>query len=255
MTEPLSQTITEFAVSGMHCQGCVQSVESALSSVEGVESVKVSLFPAKAVLVLKGDVPLSTLNRALKSVGDYTLSEWKGDADSALPFSLPVVSAPMTSSVAPTSNAPRSKAFWLDAPKWKRASFNTLNCLIGCSIGDFGFIIYAQSVGLAWSMWAIMGVAILCGLTTSVMLETVILKVREGFSWSLALQTAFSMSFLSMLAMEISENATDYLLTGGTVMPHEPFYWIALGIALIAGFLVPLPYNYWKLKKFNKSCH
>lgn len=250
MAETLSQTIAEFAVSGMHCQGCVQSVESALLSVEGVESVKVSLFPAKAVLVLKGDVPLSTLNSALKSVGDYTLSEWKGDDVSAMPFSLPVVSAASVPSVAPSS-----KAFWLDAPKWKRASFNTLNCLIGCSIGDFGFIIYAQSVGLAWSMWAIMGVAILCGLTTSVMLETLILKVREGFSWSLALQTAFSMSFLSMLAMEISENATDYLLTGGTVMPHEPFYWIALGIALVAGFLVPLPYNYWKLKKFNKACH
>ncbi len=247
-TETIHQT--EFAVSGMHCQGCVRSVESALKSVEGVESVKVSLLPPKATLVLKGEVSLATLNRALKSAGDYALSEWKGDSVSAMPFALPVVSTPMASSVA-SSPTP----FWLDAPKWKRASFNTLNCLIGCSIGDFGFIIYAQSVGLQWSMFAIMGVAIVCGLTTSVMLETVILKVREKFPWSLALKTAFSMSFLSMLAMEISENATDYLLTGGTVMPHEPFYWIALGIALLAGFLVPLPYNYWKLKKFNKACH
>ncbi len=250
MAETLSQPVTTLAVNGMHCQGCVQAVESALASLPEVESVKVSLVPAKAVLVLKGDVSLSTLNRALKSVGDYTLSEWKGDEGSAMAFSLPVVSTVSGPSVA--SSPP---AFWLDAPKWKRASFNTLNCLIGCSIGDFGFIIYAQSVGLAWSMWAIMGVAIVCGLATSVMLETVILKVREGFSWSLALKTAFSMSFLSMLAMEISENATDYLLTGGTVMPHEPFYWIALAIALLAGFLVPLPYNYWKLKKFNKACH
>lgn len=252
MTEPLHtiQPAAEFAVSGMHCQGCVQSVESALLSVEGVDSVKVSLFPPKAVLVLKSDVPLSVLNSALKSVGDYTLSEWNGDTASAMPFALPVVSMPMTSSVAPSS-----KAFWADAPKWKRASFNTLNCLIGCSIGDFGFIIYAQSVGLAWSMWAIMGVAILCGLTTSVLLEILILKAREKFPWSLAIKTAFSMSFLSMLAMELAENATDYFLTGGTVMPNEPFYWFALGCALIAGFIVPLPYNYWKLKKFNKACH
>jgi len=204
--------------------------------------VKVSLFPPKAVLVLKGDVSLETLNRALKSVGDYALSEWNDEIDAPLQFALPIAQQKPT-------------PFWLDAPKWKRASFNTLNCLIGCSIGDFGFIIYAQSVGLQWSMWAIMGVAILCGLTTSVMLETVILKVREGFSWKLAVQTAFSMSFLSMLAMELAENATDYFLTGGTVMPHEPFYWLALALALIAGFIVPLPYNYWKLKKFNKACH
>jgi len=204
--------------------------------------VKVSLFPPKAVLVLKGDVSLETLNRALKSVGDYALSEWNDEIDAPLQFALPIAQQKPT-------------PFWLDAPKWKRASFNTLNCLIGCSIGDFGFIIYAQSVGLQWSMLAIMGVAIVCGLTTSVMLETVILKVREGFSWKLAVQTAFSMSFLSMLAMEIAENATDYSLTGGTVMPHEPFYWLALALALIAGFIVPLPYNYWKLKKFNKACH
>jgi copper chaperone CopZ len=244
MIESVNQTqsAVEFSVSGMHCQGCVRSVESALASVEGVESVKVSLFPPKAVLVLKGDVSLETLNRALKSVGDYALSEWNDEIDAPLQFALPIAQQKPT-------------PFWLDAPKWKRASFNTLNCLIGCSIGDFGFIIYAQSVGLQWSMWAIMGVAIVCGLTTSVMLETVILKVREGFSWKLAVQTAFSMSFLSMLAMEIAENATDYSLTGGTVMPHEPFYWLALALALIAGFIVPLPYNYWKLKKFNKACH
>jgi copper chaperone CopZ len=244
MIESVNQTqsAVEFSVSGMHCQGCVRSVESALASVEGVESVKVSLFPPKAVLVLKGDVSLETLNRALKSVGDYALSEWNDEIDAPLQFALPIAQQKPT-------------PFWLDAPKWKRASFNTLNCLIGCSIGDFGFIIYAQSVGLQWSMWAIMGVAIVCGLTTSVMLETVILKVREGFSWKLAVQTAFSMSFLSMLAMELAENATDYFLTGGTVMPHEPFYWLALALALIAGFIVPLPYNYWKLKKFNKACH
>jgi copper chaperone CopZ len=244
MIESVNQTqsAVEFSVSGMHCQGCVRSVESALASVEGVESVKVSLFPPKAVLVLKGDVSLETLNRALKSVGDYALSEWNDEIDAPLQFALPIAQQKPT-------------PFWLDAPKWKRASFNTLNCLIGCSIGDFGFIIYAQSVGLQWSMLAIMGVAIVCGLTTSVMLETVILKVREGFSWKLAVQTAFSMSFLSMLAMEIAENATDYSLTGGTVMPHEPFYWLALALALIAGFIVPLPYNYWKLKKFNKACH
>jgi copper chaperone CopZ len=237
-----TESAIQFAVSGMHCQGCVRSVESALASVEGVESVKVSLFPPKAVLVLKGDVSIDELNRALKSVGEYQLSEWKDKVHAPLQFALPIAQQKPT-------------PFWLDAPKWKRASFNTLNCLIGCSIGDFGFIIYAQSVGLQWSMWAIMGVAIVCGLTTSVMLETVILKVRESFSWKLAVQTAFSMSFLSMLAMELAENATDYFLTGGTVMPHEPFYWLALALALIAGFLVPLPYNYWKLKKFNKACH
>lgn len=232
----------ELAVSGMHCNGCVQSVKNVLEKIEGVESASVELYPPKAVLEIKSDVSISELNRALKSAGDYSLSEWKETTAPLIQISLPIAEQKPT-------------PFWLDAPKWKRASFNTLNCLIGCSIGDFGFIIYAQSVGLQWSMVAIMGVAILCGLTTSVLLETIILKAREKFSWKQAFQTAVSMSFLSMLAMELAENATDYFLTGGTVMPNEPFYWVALGCALIAGFVVPLPYNYWKLKKFNKACH
>lgn len=232
----------ELAVSGMHCDGCVQSVVKALESIESVESASVSLNPPKAILEIKSDVSISELNRALKQRGDYALSEWK-----ELPLPLFQITLPI--------EAQKPAGFWADSAKWKRASFNTLNCLIGCSIGDFGFIIYAQSAGLNWSMFAIMSVAIVCGLTTSVLLETMILKARENFSWRLAVQTALSMSFLSMLAMEIAENATDYLLTGGTVMPSEPFYWIALGFALFAGFLVPLPYNYWKLKKFNQACH
>jgi hypothetical protein len=67
--------------------------------------------------------------------------------------------------------------------------------------------------------------------------------------------TAFSMSFLSMLAMELAANVTDYLLTGGKVAMHQPFYWTALGISLIAGFLAPLPYNYRQFKLHGKTCH
>jgi len=101
-----------------------------------------------------------------------------------------------------------------------------------------------------------MGLAIVAGLTTSVLLETIILKMKEGFKWGQALTTALSMSFISMLAMELAENATDYFVTGGGSIPlSNPFYWAALGISLFAGFIVPLPYNYYKLQKFGKACH
>jgi hypothetical protein len=32
-------------------------------------------------------------------------------------------------------------------------------------------------------------------------------------------------------------------------------YWTALAIALIAGFVAPLPYNYYKLAKYEMACH
>ncbi len=250
-TEQLASGVDELKlrVSGMHCNGCVQSVTQALSSLDGVESASVSLTPPQVVLKTSKPIDLITLNAALEKVGDYRVSEWTGES-LHFHFALPVLKSPATKPIRVVDSK-----FWQDAAIWKRASLNTLNCLIGCSMGDFGFIIYAQATRLQWSMVAIMGVAMLCGLTTSVILETVLLKLREKFDWTTALHTALSMSFLSMLAMELAENVTDYLLTGGTAMPHEPYFWMALAASLAAGFAVPLPYNYFKLRKYNKACH
>jgi hypothetical protein len=104
-------------------------------------------------------------------------------------------------------------------------------------------------------MFLMMALAMIAGLATSIMLETILLKINEKFNWSMALKTAFGMSFLSLLAMEVAKNATYLFLTKGLAMPTEPFYWIALSISLLAGFTVPLPYNYFKLKKHGIACH
>ncbi|MCK5700554.1 MAG: DUF4396 domain-containing protein [Cyclobacteriaceae bacterium] len=45
-------------------------------------------------------------------------------------------------------------------------------------------------------------------------METIILRSREKFNWSLALKTAFLMSFISMIGMEIAMNKTVFLKTG-----------------------------------------
>ena len=150
--------------------------------------------------------------------------------------------------------APQS-SFWLDGRSWQRASFNTLNCLIGCSIGDFGMIFFLQAFYPATPLIWQMTLAIIAGLITSIALETVLLKRREKFDWALALKTAFGMSFISMVAMEIAMTATDFMFTGGKAAFDQWQYWLALVPALIAGFVTPLPYNYYKLRKFNKACH
>jgi hypothetical protein len=149
----------------------------------------------------------------------------------------------------------RTPQFWQDRRVWGVAARNTFNCLIGCSIGDFGVMIYMQAYHPHVSMWLTMGLAMAAGLVTSVLFESAMLRFREGFAWSQALITAFSMSFLSMLGMELAANLTNYVLTGGTVAMHHPFYWTALAISLVAGFLAPLPYNYWQFKRHGKACH
>ena len=94
-----------------------------------------------------------------------------------------------------------------------------------------------------------MVLAIINGLITSIILETIIL-VRQNFSFINALKTASGMSLISMISMEITMNLTDYLLTGGAILN-----WWVIPIMLIVGFLTPWPYNYWRLKKFGIACH
>ena len=122
-------------------------------------------------------------------------------------------------------------------------------CVVGCSIGDFGTILFFQLTQIPFPILGIMILAIINGLLTSIMLETYIL-MRQQFNFTKALQTAFGMSFISMVSMEISMNATDYLLTGGAMI-----VWWVIPIMLAVGFVTPWPYNYWRLKKFNQACH
>ena len=137
---------------------------------------------------------------------------------------------------------------WRCKHTWERARTNTLWCLLGCSIGDFGTIFYFQNIDHNWETAEIMGLAIINGLLTSIILETIILLNQMSFK--VALKTALGMSFISMLGMEFSMNLTDWILTGGALLT-----WWVVPIMLISGFLTPLPYNYWRLKKYNVSCH
>ena len=138
---------------------------------------------------------------------------------------------------------------WSCKHTWKRSAKNTMWCVIGCSIGDFGTILFFQLTQIPFPILAIMILAIINGLITSIILETIIL-IKQGFSFNGALKTASGMSLISMLSMEIMMNLTDYLLTGGAIIT-----WWVVPIMLIVGFLTPWPYNYWRLKKFGINCH
>ena len=137
---------------------------------------------------------------------------------------------------------------WKCKHTWKRAINNTLWCLLGCSIGDFGTIFLFQSIEHTFSISFVMSLAILNGLITSIFLETLILLKQMNFKS--AINTAFGMSFISMIGMELSMNITDVILTGGAMLT-----WWAIPIMLFVGFITPLPYNYYKLKKYNVGCH
>jgi len=138
---------------------------------------------------------------------------------------------------------------WSCKHTWSRSAKNTFWCLLGCSIGDFGTILFFQLTKIPFPVLVIMILAIINGIITSIILETIIL-LRQNFSLKLAFKTAVGMSLISMVSMEIAMNATDYFLTGGAILT-----WWIIPIMLAVGFATPWPYNYWRLKKFNEACH
>ena len=138
---------------------------------------------------------------------------------------------------------------WSCRHTWSRSAKNTFWCLLGCSLGDFGTILFFQLANVPFPVLGIMILAIINGIITSIILETIIL-LRQNFSFKQAFKTAVGMSLISMVSMEIAMNATDYFLTGGAILT----WWVA-PIMLAVGFATPWPYNYWRLKKYNESCH
>ena len=141
------------------------------------------------------------------------------------------------------------KLDWKCRNTWNKSAKNTAWCVLGCSIGDFGTILFFQLTKIPFPVLNIMILAIINGLITSIILETIIL-IKQNIPFLKSLKTAMGMSIIAMISMEIAMNATDYILTGGAILN-----WWIVPIMLTVGFLTPWPYNYWRLKKYNQTCH
>jgi copper chaperone CopZ len=207
-------------VGGMTCEGCSNRVKDALESIDGVNSAEVSHVSGIASIEHQ-NVSKEILTFSVKGIG-YTVDGEGEDFD------------------------------WRDGGVWKQSAHNTKWCLVGCSIGDFGTIAAFQFVpyliSLEWNAMMIMALAMFNGIMTSIALETFILSAQMALRD--AFRVAIGMSLISMISMEAAMNLVDFVLTGGAKLT----WWVILPM-LIAGFLTPWPYNYWRLKKYGISCH
>ena len=215
----MSETIT-LDVGGMTCDGCAGRVRNALEGVSGVTSAEVSHDSGSAIVSHSG-VSRDLMSGAVRAIG-YTVDG-------------------------------QSEEFhWRDGSVWRQSAHNTKWCLVGCSIGDFGTIAAFQFIpyldALGWSTMSIMLLAMFNGIMTSIALETIILSAQMAIKE--AFRVAIGMSLISMISMEAAMNIVDVVLTGGAKLT----LWVIVPM-LVAGFLTPWPYNYWRLKKYGMACH
>jgi cation transport ATPase len=223
----------------LHCGSCVTRLGKVLDAQPKIDHWKADVTAADKPVTIHGDITREEVINMIQEAG----------------FAVDSKVANEVCDMPQTIHTNTKKNFWKDGKIWSRASFNTLNCLIGCTIGDFGMVIYLQVYHPHTPMWLQIVLATIAGLVTSVALETTIMHYREKFNWRRAFKMAVSMSFISMVAMEVAMNATDFMITGGKAQLGSLIYWVAFIPAAVAGFLLPLPYNYFNLKKHNRSCH
>ncbi len=205
-------------VGGMTCDGCSNRVKEALEVLPRVISAAVSHQEGSAEIRHDGATS-EELGDAVRTAG-YTVDG-------------------------------RGEEFnWRDRAVWWQSANNTKWCLIGCSVGDFGTIAAFQFVftETGFSAMMIMALAMFNGIMTSIALETFILLNQMPLYQ--AFRVAIGMSLISMLSMEAAMNVVDLALTGGAKLT----WWVIVPM-LIAGFLTPWPYNYWRLKKYGVACH
>lgn len=70
----------QITINGMHCAGCVNSVEKAIERVEGVKSVSVQLTTEKASIEFEGEFPAEAVKDAIENAG-YNIEEPAAEND------------------------------------------------------------------------------------------------------------------------------------------------------------------------------
>ena len=216
---------TDLSVDGMTCGGCSSRLTDNFMKEIGVISAEVNHISGTATIEHTDEIFTSKLEEIVLSSG-FRIGTHSG-------------------------------INWNDKKIWKQSANNTKWCLIGCSIGEFGTLAayslwnIGDSVAIGTTLYYFLLILpLINGLITSVMLETGLL-VRSQMDLKNALSTALGMSFISMLMMEIAMEITDLIFTMGELGMNP----IAIPFMLMIGFLAPWPYNYWRLKKYGKSCH
>ena len=135
------------------------------------------------------------------------------------------------------------------------AASATLHCLTGCVIGEsIGLLI---GVALGWSPVAITLFATALAFISGFALTLIPLTLRQGMAVAAAFKLVWLGETISIGTMEIAMNAVDYLvggMTAGSIFTTQ--FWIAMAVAVVAGYAAGYPVNYFMLKRgIKEKCH
>ncbi len=128
---------------------------------------------------------------------------------------------------------------------WRTAISATLHCLTGCAIGE----VLGMVLATWWGWGDVASIALAVGLAFFFgYLLTFVGVRRAGLDVRTAVRTALAADTVSILVMEIVDNAILVAVPGAMAASlTSSLFWGALAVALAVAFVVTVPVNKWMI--------
>ena len=121
----------------------------------------------------------------------------------------------------------------------------TLHCLTGCAIGEVLGLVIGTALG--WGTWPTIALAVVLAFLFGYSL-TIAPVMRAGVGLRTALKIALAADTLSILVMEVVDNAVVLAVPGAMEAGLASWlFWASLAFALAVAFVVTVPVNRWMI--------
>jgi hypothetical protein len=119
----------------------------------------------------------------------------------------------------------------------------TLHCLTGCAIGEVLGMVIATAVGLGNAASIVLSIALAFLFGYALTIRSVL---RAGIAFRRALGLAFASDTVSIMTMEIVDNAFILVVPGALAAGlADGLFWWSLAVSLVIAFVLTVPVNRW----------
>ena len=128
---------------------------------------------------------------------------------------------------------------------WREAITATRHCLTGCAIGEVLGMVIATAAG--WGNLASISISVVLAFFFGYLLTFRSVR-RAGLGFGAAVRVALAADTVSILTMEVVDNAFLVLLPGAMEATlTSALFWWSLAAAVAIAFVVTVPVNHWMI--------
>ncbi|NUW29893.1 DUF4396 domain-containing protein [Nonomuraea sp. SMC257] len=133
------------------------------------------------------------------------------------------------------------------AATWQAAAQATLHCLTGCAIGEVLGMVIGTAAGLHNAGTVVLSVALAFVFGYALTMRGV---MRAGLDFRSALKVALAADTVSIIVMELLDNAVMVLVPGAMDAGlTSGLFWASLAGSLVVAFLLTTPVNRWLISR------